>query len=215
MNSYQNSISEIWSKYKKRIDGINKNRATGEDNDYLIEDGIDSRKAEEYFSTDHKKVLFILKESNEESVDKSNRHNKSIFADGGWFESYGTRRDDKKALTKMIKMYHYIQNSSVSTQVQPVTAADIYKFAFININKHGNGQYSSNNEKIKTVLDNDKDLLKYQIEILQPDVIVFGVKALEKDFRELIYNELATPKPQLIVTCHFSVLKYEDFEEQV
>ena len=76
MNSYQNSISEIWSKYKKRIDGINKNRATGEDNDYLIEDGIDSRKAEEYFSTDHKKVLFILKESNEESVDKSNRHNK-------------------------------------------------------------------------------------------------------------------------------------------
>ena len=54
-----------------------------------------------------------------------------------------------------------LTNSSVSTQVQPVTAADIYKFAFININKNGNGQYSSNNEKIKTALNNDKDLQKY------------------------------------------------------
>ena len=205
MNNYFKEISEIWDEYAKRI----------KEPDYLIEDGIDIRKAEEYFNTDHNKVLFVLKESNEESVDKNDRKPKSIFADGGWFESYEAKRDDKKMITKMIKMYHYIQNQSVATKSQPVSAADRYRFAFININKHGNGKYTSETKKIEEALEKDAELLKRQIKALQPDVIVWGLKALEDKFKKLVYSDNEISKAKLIVTCHFSVLKYEDFEKEI
>ena len=209
----KNLFESLWEKYEKKIEAINK-APDKNPKDYLIEDGIDINHTSEYFCNDHKRVLFILKESNESNVDNHGRKRKSIFACGGWFDSYDTNRKDNKVITKMIKMYHYIQNPTVSTCVQTYNSSDRYKFAFININKHGNGKITSSCKSIKKALSDDADLLKEQIEILNPNVIVLGVKALEEDFREKIYKKLSDPHLSLIVTCHFSVLKYDDFEQE-
>lgn len=197
---------ELWNSYEEeKIDKSN--------DEYLIEDGLDPDNANLYFEQKIK-VLFVLKESNEAGVPREERKRKSIYKENGWFANFGY---DRAMITKMIKMYGFIQNFSPenpgTVKEQSVKAESRYNFAFMNLNKHGNGKVSCDTD-LKSIIEKDAELLKKQIELLKPDIIVFGVKKHSKDFEENILDKIGF-NIKVIYTCHFSRMKYKDFENQV
>ena len=124
---------ELWNRYEEeKID-------TSKD-EYLIEDGLDTDRINLYFEQ-KTKVMFVLKESNEVGVPREERKRKSIYKENGWFANFGS---DRAMITKMIKMYGFIQNFSPknpgTVKEQSVKAESRYNFAFVNLNKHGNGK---------------------------------------------------------------------------
>ena len=157
--------------------------------------------------------MFVLKESNEENVPREERKRKSIYKENGWFANFGS---DRAMITKMIKMYGFIQNFSPenpgTVKEQSVKAESRYNFAFVNLNKHGNGKASCDTD-LKSIIEKDADLLIKQIELLKPDIIVLGVKKHFKDFEENILDKIGF-NIKVICTCHFSRIKYKDFETQ-
>lgn len=202
-NSISKNLNEFWNEYEeKRI----------KKSEYLIEDGLDTDRADQYFEQKIK-VMFVLKESNEESVPREERKRKSIYKENGWFANFGS---DRAMITKMIKMYGFIQNFSPknpgTVKQQSVKAESRYNFAFVNLNKHGNGKVSCDTD-LKSIIEKDADLLIKQIELLKPDIIVFGVKKHFKDFEENILNKIGF-NIKVICTCHFSRISYKDFETQ-
>lgn len=207
-SDFSENMSQIWNKYLGKM-----NREKG---DYLIQDGIDTEKAQQYFSQ-AVKVLFVLKESNEKGVPENERKDKSIFDNNGWFTNYGS--GDRAMITKMIKMYRFIcdieKGIDSPTVSKKAEAEDRYNFAFININKHGNGEQTANEKKIKNCINNDGKLLADQINLLNPDVIVFGVKAHEKEFKTDVIDKLNNKDVKLIVTPYFKRMGYAVFEEEV
>ena len=98
-SKFSKEMDLLWGKYSEKMSKDNR--------DYLIKDGIDPDRAEQYFSQ-KTKVLFVLKESNEEGVPFEDREIefKSIFDENGWFTCYS--RHNRTMITKMIKMYRYI-----------------------------------------------------------------------------------------------------------
>lgn len=207
-SEFSKNMSQIWEDYLKRM--------SRENGDYLIQDGIDPDKTHQYFSQ-AVKVLFVLKESNEKGVPKNERKDKSIFDNNGWFTRYGS--GDRAMITKMIKMYRFICDieKGIDTQTgsKKAEAEDRYNFAFININKHGNGEQTANEKKIKNCINTEGNLLADQINLLNPDVIVFGVKAHEKEFKTDVIDKLNNKGVKLIVTPHFKRMGYAVFEEEV
>ncbi len=202
-NSISKNLNEFWNEYEeKRI----------KKPEYLIEDGLDADRADQYFEQKIK-VMFVLKESNEESVPREERKRKSIYKENGWFANFGS---DRAMITKMIKMYGFIQNFSPknpgTVKQQSVKAESRYNFAFVNLNKHGNGKASCDTD-LKSIIEKDADLLIKQIELLKPDIIVFGVKKHFKDFEENILDKIGF-NIKVICTCHFSRISYKDFETQ-
>lgn len=200
-------FEELWKKYlNEKIDE--------NEGEYLIEDGLDPDNANLYFEQKIK-VLFVLKESNEVGVPREERKRKSIYKENGWFANFGS---DRAMITKMIKMYGFIQNFSHenprTVKEQSVNAESRYNFAFMNLNKHGNGEASCDDKALKLKIKNDADLLKKQIKLLKPDIIVFGVKNHFEDFKEHILNPIGFNADKVICTCHFSRIKYKDFETQ-
>lgn len=198
-------FEELWKRYVN--EKIDKNEG-----EYLIEDGLDPDNANLYFEQNIK-VLFILKESNEVGVPREERKRKSIYKENGWFANFGS---DRAMITKMIKMYGFIQNFSPqnpgTVKEQSVKAESRYNFAFVNLNKHGNGKTSCDTD-LKSIIEKDADLLIKQIELLKPDIIVFGVKKHFKDFEEKILDKIGF-NIKVICTCHFSRISYKDFETQ-
>ena len=205
-SNFSEEMDSLWKRYFKKMN----------DKDYLIKDGIDPDKAEQYFSQ-KTKVLFVLKESNEEGVPFEDREveSKSIYDENGWFTCYSGH--NRAMITKMIKMYRYIcdikEGIDTPTKSKTVKAQERYSFAFININKHGNGGYICDSEKLKEFLKNDADLLSEQINLLNPDVIVFGVKDLEALFAKKI--KLDNEQIKIIPTPHFKRMGYAVFEDEV
>ena len=198
-------FEELWKRYvNEKIDE--------NEGEYLIEDGLDPDNANLYFEQNIK-VLFILKESNELGVPREERKRKSIYKENGWFANFGY---DRAMITKMIKMYGFIQNfspeNSGTVKEQSVKAESRYNFAFVNLNKHGNGKASCDTD-LKSIIEKDADLLIKQIELLKPDIIVLGVKKHFKDFEENILDKIGF-NIKVICTCHFSRIKYRDFETQ-
>lgn len=204
-SNFSEEMDYLWEIYFKKMN----------DKDYLIKDGIDPDKAEQYFSQ-KTKVLFVLKESNEEGVSSKDRkiESKSIYDENGWFTTY---RRDRAMITKMMKMYRYIcdikEGIDTPTKSKTVNAQDRYSFAFININKHGNGQKECDFEKLQDHFEEDAGLLTKQINLLNPDVIVFGVKDLKALFDEKI--KLNNEQVKIIVTPHFKRMGYAVFEDEV
>lgn len=203
-NSISKNLNELWNEYEeKRI----------KKPEYLIEDGLDADRAVQYFEQKIK-VMFVLKESNEVGVPREERKRKSIYKENGWFANFGS---DRAMITKMIKMYGFIQNFSPenprTVKEQSVNAESRYNFAFMNLNKHGNGEASCDDKALKLKIKNDADLLIKQIELLKPDIIVFGVKKHFKDFEEKILDKIGF-NIKVICTCHFSRISYKDFETQ-
>lgn len=199
-------FGELWNRYEEeKID-------TSKD-EYLIEDGLDTDRINLYFEQKIK-VLFVLKESNEVGVPREERKRKSIYKENGWFANFGS---DRAMITKMIKMHGFIQNFNPenpgTVTEQSVKAESRYNFAFMNLNKHGNGKVSCDTD-LKSVIKSDADLLIKQIEILKPDIIVFGVKNNFKDFEEHVLNPMRFNTNKVICTCHFSRISYKDFETQ-
>lgn len=199
-------FGELWNRYEEeKID-------TSKD-EYLIEDGLDTDRINLYFEQKIK-VLFVLKESNEVGVPREERKRKSIYKGNGWFANFGS---DRAMITKMIKMHGFIQNFNPenpgTVKEQSVKAESRYNFAFMNLNKHGNGKVSCDTD-LKSIIEKDAELLKKQIELLKPDIIVFGVKKHSKDFEENILDKIGF-NIKVIYTCHFSRMKYKDFENQV
>ena len=207
-SKFSEDMDSLWEKYYEKM-----SKANG---DYLIKDGVDPVKTQQYFSQTVK-VLFVLKESNETGVSENERKEKSIFDKNGWFANYGS--GDRAMITKMMKMYRYIcdikEGIDTPTKSKTVSAQDRYSFAFININKHGNGEQTANEKKIEDCIKNDGNLLAEQINLLNPDVIVFGVKAHEKDFRTYVVGKLNDTCVKLVVTPHFKRMGYAVFEEEV
>lgn len=199
-------FEELWKRYVN--EKIDKNEG-----EYLIEDGLDPDNANLYFEQKIK-VMFVLKESNEENVPREERKRKSIYKENGWFANFGS---DRAMITKMIKMYGFIQNFSPknpgTVKEQSVKAESRYNFAFMNLNKHGNGKVSCDTN-LKSIIEKDAALLIKQIELLKPDIIVFGVKKHFKDFEEHVLNPMRFNTNKVICTCHFSRISYKDFETQ-
>ena len=204
-SNFLEEMDYLWERYFKKMN----------DKDYLIKDGIDPDRAEQYFSQ-KTKVLFVLKESNEEGVSSKDRkiESKSIYDENGWFTTY---RRDRAMITKMIKMYCYIcdikEGIDTPTKSKTVNAQDRYSFAFININKHGNGGEKCNFDELKKHFEKDAGLLSEQINLLNPDVIVFGVKDLKALFDKKI--KLNNEQVKTIVTPHFKRMGYAVFEDEV
>lgn len=200
-------FEDLWNRYEeKKID-----KSNGE---YLIEDGLDPDNANLYFEQ-KLKVLFVLKESNEVGVPREERKRKSIYKENGWFANFGS---DRAMITKMIKMYGFIQNFNFenpgTVKEQSVKAESRYNFAFMNLNKHGNGKAKCDDKTLKDKIEDDADLLKEQIELLKPDIIVFGVKKHYEDFEEYVLDPIGFNFNKVICTCHFSRMKYKDFENK-
>ena len=199
-------FENLWIKYEE--DKIDKNK-----DEYLIEDGLDVDRADQYFEQKIK-VLFVLKESNESNVPKKERTRKSIYKGNGWFANYGS---DRAMITKMIKMYGFIQNFSPknpgTVKEQSVKAESRYNFAFMNLNKHGNGKVSCDTN-LKSIIEKDAALLIKQIKLLNPDIIVFGVKNHFEDFKECVLDSMRFDTKKVICTCHFSRINYKDFENK-
>lgn len=209
-SNFSEEMDSLWIDYSEQMSKDN--------GDYLIKDGIDPDRAEQYFSQ-KTKVLFVLKESNEEGVSYEGRkiESKSIFDENGWFTTY---RRDRAMITKMIKMYRFIcafkeGKKDASVKEQMVDEIDRYSFAFININKHGNGKRYCEEKKIKDCIDKDADLLIRQIDILDPDVIVLGAKAHAEKFKTDVFDKLNNKAVKLIVTPHFKRMGYAVFENEV
>lgn len=200
-------FENLWIKYEEKK--IDKDK-----DEYLIEDGLDVDRADQYFEQKIK-VLFVLKESNESNVPKKERTRKSIYKGNGWFANYCS---DRSMITKMIKMYGFIKNFNSenpgTVKEQSVNAESRYNFAFMNLNKHGNGNASCDTD-LNLVIKNDADLLIKQIKLLNPDIIVFGVKKHFEIFKEHILNPIGFNANKVICTCHFSRMKYKDFEKKV
>lgn len=209
-SEFLKETNSLWDDYLTRINSV--------EGDYLIEDGIDTSKTKQYFNEQKVKVLFVLKESNEEKVPPNKRTHKSIFDKNGWFTNYGS--GDRAMITKMIKMYRFIcafkeGKKDASVKEQMVDEIDRYSFAFININKHGNGKRYCEEKKIKDCIDKDADLLIRQIDILNPDVIVLGAKAHAKKFETDVFDKLNNKAVKLIVSPHFKRMGYAVFENEV
>ncbi len=200
---------DFWIRYKLHI---NQNSIL---DDYIILDGFISEK----YLRSNTKVLFILKESNES---KEDRHQKDLYSEGGWFYNYyngihseGKPRD--KMITKMIKMNkainYYISNRTIDSEIIKnnfsVDNHDAYDFAFININKRGNGQNSCKTD-LNEIFDLDREYLLEQISQLNPDIIICGVKCLEEKLNTFLPNSI-----KKIYTFHFSILSYDDFCESI
>lgn len=179
-----------------------------------IADGIDINHLNEYLSQ-NVKVLFVLKETNEsKNIERGKQfsvgEHKSLFEESGWFYNYANGNcSDGKLITKIIRMYKYItsEDSDKNTRDFSALPEDVYSFAFININKHGNGGERTDLSKLKEIFNKDKDKLKLQIEILNPDVIVSGVKGI--DIKSIVSSDVI-----FIQTRHFSRMGYNEFEEE-
>lgn len=197
-------MEEFWKEYEEHIKNNPLKKVEGEidTGDYLIKDGIALDKIEKYTNPESNKirVLFVLKESNESKTE--DKKSKSIFDEDGWFGTYHKSR--KKMITMMIKMYKYIVKDS-----SPIDSEDIYKFAFINISKRGNGgKVCSTN--LEEVIEKDKTILRKQIEILQPEVVVIGGKGISMMVeKEFIRKANLRKQPLVIHLQHFSRMGYQ------
>ena len=226
-------MEQFWDVYEQYI----KDNPIGErKGDYLIKDGLDPLHEMQYFEAESgNKVLFILKESDEKDVDSDDKTNRSVFGDGKWFGLYKEERtkENKKSsrndnmLTKMIRMYKYIIEANIRKENDSLkddkskedyiraiqtNKEDVYKFAFINVNKRGNGTDKSNDADIKKIVRKDAPLLRKQVEYLNPDVIVIGGKPIAQNVEdEIIKKASLRKKPIVLHVKHFSRMGYGEF----
>ena len=203
-------LETFWQEYEEHI------KTTSGGQGYLIEDGIDKDKIKEYESQELK-VLFVFKESNESTTDKK-RH-KSLFDPEEWFGSYAHNRSDKSGITKCVKMFKFILAKSSDQNVEikdiKVDAEDIHKFAYMNISKRGHGEKESDDDYIKSIIKKDAKLLRRQVEMLEPHVIVVGGTNISDFFVSEIIKKSALVDVKVIQIEHFTYLGYESEKNAV
>jgi len=197
-------MEQFWQEYEEHI------RDTSDGGDYLIEDGIDMNKMDEYMSQEPR-ILFVFKESNESGTTRKCR--KSIFDEKEWFGSFVNDRSDKKGISMCAKMYKFIvakhNGENVKIRELKVDAKDINNFAYINISKRGNGGKASDDDYIKGIIEKDAAYLRKQIEILNPKVVVVGGKNVSEKYVEEIIEKSSLKDVKLIQIEHFTYLGYE------
>lgn len=197
-------MEDFWERYEKHIKKCDVSS-------YLIMDGVSLEKMDVYFDQ-HRipKILFVFKESNES--DAKDRKCKSIYQKDGWFGSYKNSRRDKRGITKMIKWYQCVLDiaercrnqkelDEIDIKKYQVDPETIYKFSFINMSKRGHGKKKSEDKRIIEIIEQDKELLREEIKILDPDVIVIGGKNVSRQFEDKVISGM---NKKTIHIAHFS-----------
>ncbi len=181
--------------------------------DYLIRDGIISPKK---YDIQKMKVLFVLKETNETGAIC---RNKSLLTEGGWIYRYLNNEIEDKLLTKITKLYQIIK-SPFDIDLKDKNKRILENVAFININKRGHGEKKSKTN-LKDVIKFDRELLFKQIELINPDIVIFGCNRLMGFFLDsnrkkfAVINFAKSKNIKFLETWHFSRISYKSFISDV
>ncbi|MGV0954865.1 hypothetical protein ACTS91_00145 [Empedobacter falsenii] len=163
-------------------------------NDYrIIPDGIVNTK--KYISSSIK-ILWILKEVNSEDLDWDLRD----ALNGELKIDTGLKKGWEKTFTPVVyTTLGILNNEDWHTMgdftINPDLIDCLQEIAYINIKKIGGGSKALNNE-IKAFYEENKDALHEQIQLINPDIIIFGntmnyfdVGIFDKIFGELEVNK--------------------------
>ena len=140
------------------------------------------------------KILWILKEINDEDgYDQKYELNKMVIE---VLESNSLNESNRKAWYKTLDpiiytsyqifngYIHYEDHSMDYIKDNPLMVETLQKIAFMNVKKQP-GDARANNIQIQEWYDKTKDLLKEQIELINPDIIIGGstLYLFQEDFK--------------------------------
>lgn len=147
---------------------------------YFIKDGVID---EETFLKQKTKILFVLKEANCQNGNADFREElKKSDLEGNWWKTWNNIARWSLAL---LNGEEYPEN--ISTEYR---AEVLKRIAFLNLKKVGGGTQAKTNEIIKAA-QNDREFIKDQIEIYNPDIVICCGKNSKSNatiLREYILN---------------------------
>lgn len=189
MDNYEKGLDELFNKWKTSIDDTNK----------FVKDGIVDKN--EWDSSD-KKILFILKEPNDEQDENLNGDMDLAFAlkkDIKELKKYATWRN-------VFLWSHGILNTNIDNIIdfneihKKLENGNLNHIAVLNLKKTY-GTSVADMSKIEEIANRDKEFILNEIELINPDIIVTA---------NIMYIlEKIIPKDQLNTDLHLD--EYNDW----